>query len=120
MQEGDQVCPAGWDDRHLLYGEVVDSRECSACSCGAPTGGTCKVKWRTYAAAGCMAENAANDIYAGMVPPCYDYMPGVALSGKTGEIQEYTKGTCMPSGGKTTGKLVLEKPATVCCYAPVM
>jgi hypothetical protein len=120
MKEGDLACPAGWNDRHLLYGEIVDSRECSACSCDAPTGGTCKVKWRTFAASGCGAENAAADVYAGMMAPCHEYMAGVALSGKTAEVQEYTKGTCAPSTGGVHGDLILEQPATVCCFASVI
>lgn len=115
FREGEHLCPEGWEDRHLLYGAIDDGRTCSACTCDPPTGGVCQVKWHTFAGAACTAQNAELDIYAGMIPPCNDYMPGVALAGKSAELIAYTKGTCAPSGGEVVGDLSLDKPATVCC-----
>jgi len=36
--EGDLECPAGFDDRSLYNAEYSDTRDCSTCTCGAPTG----------------------------------------------------------------------------------
>lgn len=121
MREGDQVCPDGWTgERHLLYGHIEDSRECTPCGCDEPKGGTCQVKWRTFSDSTCSTENAAGDIYANMISACHDYMPGVALAGKTAALIDYTKGSCAPTGGESTGALALQQPHTVCCYASTM
>lgn len=122
MHDGDLACPEGWSgDRHVLYEHVDDARECTPCGCDAPTGGTCKVKWRTFAGPGCTAENHAADISAGMMPaPCVDLDPGVALAGKTAEVLSYTKGACAPSGGELVGKVDLQGAVTVCCHASTM
>ncbi len=121
MHDGDQVCPEGWDgDRHVLYEFIDDTRECTPCGCDASTGGTCQVKIRTFADSSCSSENAAFDIYANMIPACHDYMPGVALGGKTAEILDYTKGSCAPSGGELKGDVMLGGQVTVCCFAPTM
>lgn len=121
MHDGDQACPEGWNGaRYVLYESIDDARECTPCGCDEPTGGTCQVKFRTFAEASCSAENAAFDVYANMVPACHDYMPGVALAGKTAEIVNYTKGSCTPNGGEIKGDVMLGGQVTVCCSASTM
>jgi hypothetical protein len=121
MHDGDQACPEGWNgDRHVLYDVVDDTRDCTPCGCDAPTGGTCQVKFRTFAESSCSGENAANDVYANMIGACHDYMPGVALASKAAEILNYTKGSCAPTGGELKGDLVLGGQVTVCCSASTM
>jgi hypothetical protein len=118
MHDGDQVCPDGWTGaKHVLYGDIKDSRECSPCGCDAPQGGTCQVKWQTFALPACSTENASGETYAGMLPACHDFMPGTALAGKTADIINYTKGTCTPNGGELVGKLELANQVTVCCQS---
>lgn len=120
MRDGEHTCPEGWGGaRHVLYGHVEDNRACSACTCGAPSGGFCKVKYRIFSSPMCTVEESAENVSTGMVAPCRDFMPGTALAGKTAELLEYTKGTCTPSGGEVEGELVLADAMTVCCYAPV-
>lgn len=36
--EGDLECPAGFDDRTVYHSDFTDTRSCSACSCGGPSG----------------------------------------------------------------------------------
>jgi hypothetical protein len=121
MRDGDQACPEEWNgERHVLYGNIEDTRACTACGCDPPTGATCQVKFRTFAEASCSAENAANDVYASMSPACHDYMPGVALAGKTAEVIDYTKGSCAPTGGKLEGDLMLADQRTICCRPKTM
>ncbi len=50
---GDEQCPEGWPDKHLLYGHVDDQRSCSECACDAPAGGKCTAKVHVYADAAC-------------------------------------------------------------------
>jgi hypothetical protein len=42
-QAGDQPCPGGtpYTDRHVFFAGVDDTRGCTACACGAPSGGSC-------------------------------------------------------------------------------
>ncbi|MDC3956695.1 hypothetical protein [Polyangium jinanense] len=118
FREGEHLCPEGWTgERHVLYGVVKDERECSACTCEAPTGGMCEVLISAWSSQGCSQVAIARPISAGMVAPCDDFMPGTQLSGKTAELLNYTKGTCTPSGGQVVGELTLDKPVTVCCRA---
>ncbi|MDI1450805.1 hypothetical protein [Polyangium sp. 6x1] len=118
LREGEHPCPEGWgSERHLLYGDIQDNRECSACSCGPPTGGTCAVYAAVFGAPACSEAKAGGEVSAGMIAPCHDVMPGAPLSGKTADLLNYTKGTCMPSGGEVVGDLVLANAATVCCAA---
>ncbi|TKD02722.1 hypothetical protein [Polyangium fumosum] len=118
FQEGEHLCPEGWTgERHVLYGVVNDKRDCSACTCGAPTGGTCEVLWSAFGAPACTDYQTGGQVTAGMTAPCNDVMPGAPLSGKTAELLNYTKGACPPSGGEVVGELSLDKPITVCCPA---
>jgi hypothetical protein len=50
---GDQVCPPGFPAKTLSYDGFEDDRECSACSCGSATGGTCKLTVSLYSDASC-------------------------------------------------------------------
>ncbi len=122
MHDGDLACPEGWNgDRQVLYGQVDDTRECSPCGCDAPQGGTCQVKWRIFSDATCAAEIGGLDVSAGMMTaPCYSLDPGIALSGKTAEILDYTKGSCTPTGGKVVGDVKLDNQVTICCHSSTM
>jgi hypothetical protein len=120
MSEGELDCPEGWGERHLLYGNVEDARECTACSCGLPSGGTCGVYATVFGVADCSQPKVAVEVSAGMMEPCLDVMPGEPFAAKSAELLAYVKGTCTPNGGEVMGELLVEQPATVCCYTPVI
>ena len=122
LHDGDQVCPDGWTgDRHVLYQHVDDARACTPCGCDPPSGGVCQVKWRAFSDSSCSTEVNANNISAGMmVPACYALDPGIALSGKSAELLNYTKGSCAPTGGELVGDLKLDGQVTVCCHSTTM
>lgn len=42
-QNGDTPCPTGssFTERHVFYAALFDTRDCAACTCGAPSGGAC-------------------------------------------------------------------------------
>jgi hypothetical protein len=58
--EGEKDCPTYPDnvftERHVFYQGVEDNRQCSACTCGAPTGSACKAKISIYEDATCSAS----------------------------------------------------------------
>ncbi len=123
LHDGDEVCPDGWTgERHVLYEHIDDARECTPCGCDAPQGGTCQVKWRAFSDSSCATEVGAVDIYPDMMgPACTALGPGVALAGKTAELINYTKGSCVATGGELIGELKLEgREVTVCCNSSTM
>jgi hypothetical protein len=113
-QAGDVSCPAAFPQKTTVFGSITDDRSCSACSCGAPSGGTC---------------NALLQVFTGPFPGCltsgpaYPFTNGncVQLSGQTlsGFILlpngAPMGGSCAPSGGAPTGAAQGAKPVTVCC-----
>ncbi|MDC3981455.1 hypothetical protein [Polyangium jinanense] len=119
MHEGDETCPEGWPDKHLLYGEVDDQRQCEACSCEPPTGATCSVKVHVYSEAACTTERLAVDISPEMGGGCHLLMSGVALAGIAAEVLDYQPGTCEPHGSEPVGDVFLTGATTFCCREPV-
>ena len=114
-QNGDLACPSGYPTKHLYYAGVSDNRDCAACNCNSPTGGTCtgtvdlydtgscsgtKVTTVTLGA-GCQAVSGAMSpgFRAWQVPAPFGVMPG----------------SCTPSGGGAIGSATPTGPTTVCC-----
>src|ERR1019366_9094755 len=52
-QAGDLKCPSGYPTKHLYYKGTVDSRDCTACTCGAPSGGSCTGSISLYSGPSC-------------------------------------------------------------------
>jgi hypothetical protein len=52
-----------------------------------------------------------------MITGCTYLNPGSALTGKSAEIIDYTKGSCAPTGGHLEGDLLLDGEVTICCYS---
>ncbi|MDI1484665.1 hypothetical protein [Polyangium sp. y55x31] len=117
-REGDHPCPEGWDERQLLYQHVQDNRSCAACTCDAPTGGTCSTIATVFSGPACTDLAHSGSIFAGMDAPCWDLMAGAPLTGVSSTPPEYVSGKCTPSGGNVEGDVVLADPVTVCCYLP--
>ena len=57
FQAGEHDCPDDegntFTEQHVFYDRVQDDRQCSACTCGAPTGSACTATISIYKAAGC-------------------------------------------------------------------
>jgi hypothetical protein len=122
LHDGDEVCPDGWTgDRHVLYQHVEDERACTPCGCDPPSGGVCQVRWRVFSDSSCTTLTAENNVTTNMAPAaCSDLDPSFALAGKSAEVLNYTKGTCVPTGGKSIGDLKLDGQVTVCCQSTSM
>ena len=111
---GDNACPAGAfaNNKHLFYGSHDDNRDCTACGCDAPTGGTCSVTITifqdtnctvpagTFAAGNCTGLNGNLPIYS----------REVGISGVVGG-----KCTASATGGQPTGAAAPTAPTTFCC-----
>jgi hypothetical protein len=122
FHEGEEDCPTDpenvFTERHVFYREVQDERQCSACSCGAPTGSACTATISIYKGNDLTCSGPA------LVPipvssqgaTCLDIqLPGQALGSKSAGPTTYLPGTCPAMGGDASGSAIPTKPATLCC-----
>jgi len=114
---GDVVCPQDWTKRSVFFEGGTDNRECSACTCSPPTGGSCTVQIHVYTDSACTNEQLSPYVSSDMSAPCYDLMSGISLGSKKAEVIERLPGTCSPQGGESTGEIEMEKPITFCCLS---
>ena len=119
-QKGDKECPASpsvYAEKHLYYGGIDDQRLCSACACGAPSGGTCSGSIEVFAqgatsCGGTPASTAptgtcttlAASVTAGGAALPLKWAPGTAVGR-----------TCAASGGAPSGSAAPADPTTFCC-----
>src|SRR5262249_5711969 len=56
-QQGDDDCPSStYTEKHLAFAGVDDTRSCSVCTCGAPSGGKCTARISIYADDACASS----------------------------------------------------------------
>lgn len=115
---GDDDCPAPFDLKFSFSdpADAVDDRDCSACTCDAPTGSTCA------ASVGIYSDNTTHTcntllttVTAGS---CVNIAGNPAVySKKLTVTQPPTGGSCAPTagGGQPIGSVTLGQPTTVCC-----
>jgi hypothetical protein len=113
---GDVDCPASspYVDRHVFYGGIDDTRGCTPCTCGAPTGSTCTGSIAIYSDAACSAQVFA-DLITSSGPSCIDVPAGSALGSKKAGPATYAPGACAANGGEPVGSAVPSQPVTFCC-----
>ncbi len=58
--EGEESCPAEFSERTVYYDEVDDTRSCSACSCGDPTGSCSEPEVRLHPNNSCACVSAGS------------------------------------------------------------
>lgn len=117
---GDVDCPEGaYSEKYLLYKDVIDTRDCTDCQCGAASNLRCDGKLIVFADRdGCIDQEAT--IPSGS---CGDFSPPSVIDSsdatkgppKTFKFVAEPKGTCSPSGGQPTGTVEPDKPQTICC-----
>lgn len=124
-QQGDVRCPSVYGFRHAArnqagpdggsdggsgpyFAQATDSRGCTVCTCGAPSGVACASSGIVaYSDSACMMPSMTMGPDAGCVAlGAYSTTcAGAAASG----------GTCSPTGGVPTGGITLTSPYTICC-----
>ena len=108
-RDGNHACPNGYGDKYVLYDEsdYDDTRGCTACACGDPTG-TCNVTTEIYAGAACADVPIATVVNNGSCE--------LAPIGGSIETTIMKSGSCPPVGGSPTGEITEgTNPTTVCC-----
>ena len=102
--------------QYLLFDHFEDTRGCSECTCGTPTGAKCSMNLQAYVDPVCNVNSCATTI--GLAEPalCVDVMEGIALASKSAKIISSTPGVCgEPGGGEPIGELTMLEPITACC-----
>jgi hypothetical protein len=103
---------------HVLYDhEPIDSRTCTACSCGTPTGGACVANFAIFGDSEC-STGIQNQTVSSVMPDCNLVFPaGLAIGSKSITEHLYVPGTCAAGGGEPIGEAVEDKTqaTTFCC-----
>jgi hypothetical protein len=120
FRDGEHDCPDDpgtvFTERHIFYQSVQDDRQCSTCTCGAPTGSLCKAQLSIYEGASCSASPLMSNPISSAIPACFDIvLPGQALGSKSVESMIYLPGTCPAMGGDASGNATKTEPSTLCC-----
>lgn len=113
--DGELDCPAGpFTNKHVFYTGVTDTRGCTACGCGAPTGATCAATIQVFSTgpATCTGIPVAS-FTAGS---CANLLGNPAVASRRATVTTApTGGQCGPTGGAPTGTAVGSGATTYCC-----
>ncbi|AKU97242.1 hypothetical protein AKJ09_03906 [Labilithrix luteola] len=106
--EGDLACPleAGYTVKHLYFGGEDDSRGCSECTCGAPTGIVCTATVRK----GCGAQGTVT-----LPTACGSLNDPINIQLTAAPVLDTSDAGCAPEGGAPIGEFKPTLPTTVCC-----
>jgi len=109
-RQGEQTCPGTYPQKHVIYKDVVDTRDCTACSCSNGTV-SCTASTALYASADCTGTALDTLVNDGTV--CS--MTTGAMSFKVTTMAG--NATCQTAGGMPTGDAVGDPASaiTVCC-----
>jgi hypothetical protein len=114
-QSGDVACPSGWPERHLFFGDAEDSRGCSPCGCGLPTGSLCTGLLSVYTDGSCTSLLTSVSV-ASSAPSCVVFQPaGEAVGSKALTLVDYQPGVCLATGGEPVGSVTPTDATTFCC-----
>jgi len=105
-------CPdERYTERTIIYRDLSDTRNCSDCSCGDPTGATCSATMELWTEPDCTGELAQI--------PSDQSCTATGLSSNTKsyrlQISGPNDGECSPNGGEPGGTVEPIEPMTVCC-----
>ena len=122
--DGERPCPTTttnvFTEQHVFYNGIEDHRQCSPCTCGAPTGSACTAIASIYTNATCSGVPLAQNTISSASETCIDVqLPGQALGSKSAGFVSYLPGMCSPAGGDASGAAIKTEPVTYCCRPDV-
>ena len=119
-QAGDIPCPAGaYSARQVLYSTLTDTRACSGCDCGPPTGTSCVGTMKLYTDTACSMEEVVLSSVSECEalppdttapPPPYLSQRSIIYSGTPSGA-----GSCASVPSEASGGVTVDDPITVCC-----
>jgi hypothetical protein len=102
-------CPVEYSNKIVLYRGIMDTRGCSNCECGFPTGRTCPVKLNAYLSSDCMGSSTQVPLMT-----CHGFMsPPLSLNADIAGSP--SGGQCAISPAVPTGTVTPSEPMVVCC-----
>jgi hypothetical protein len=106
-----------YPETHLVYDDYLDTRACSPCTCGEPSGSTCSSTVSVYTDGACstLAYSATVDSSG---PACHDLPAGTPLGSKSATPPTFAPGACTPGGGAPMGAVTPTDATTFCCIPP--
>jgi hypothetical protein len=119
FKSGVNACPNGpFQDLHVLYTGVTDTRDCTPCTCGAPLGAACTAQITVYASnVGCTGNPVATLSIDSANGNCTALANNPQIGARKATVSPPTGGSCGPSTGQPVGT-VDGDPATAvtfCC-----
>jgi hypothetical protein len=119
FHEGDVSCPGPthgpYQERHVVFAGLSDTRSCAPCACGPPEGSACLGSISIFSDGACQSSLVSSYLVDSSGPKCIDLVSGSALGSKAATTPTYVPGACMPSGGGPMGSAAPEGPSTLCC-----
>lgn len=116
---GDHTCPAGFPTKSQFSAGVNDTRDCSGCTCGAPSGASCSGSLTLGSNATCSADVATLNapgqcasVGPDPSPPTPPYLESRSARYNQGPA---STATCAPGGGQPTGGVTAGTTVTICC-----
>ncbi len=115
-------CPAGYTNAHTTLPSATslsDTRACTSCSCGGPTGASCAGSLALYPGGGC--GDAGDDAAAAIALPadggCTSATGAttVTIGSAILSASVVSEGTCASTGGQPTGTVTPKDQTLVCC-----
>lgn len=108
FQSGDLICPEGFPDGTVYFGNASDARGCAPCECTV-AGGQCEIEIEV-----CSVGFINRTLTSGGAPYC------LPSPGDGDDVTFLTQAitsqpACTPSAGTPTGDAAPESPVTVCC-----
>ena len=109
--DGDQECPAGFDDRTVYFGGFDDTRACSGCNC-TPSGQACEIDIEV-----CSVGFFDVTLFSGGECQQLNTSDGDGVTLLSTAIDD--QGSCVAGSGdgQLSGDVVEASPITVCCTA---
>ena len=104
VKTGDVECPAGWTEKHLVFGNA----NACGCICSTPSGDSCSATVTVYEDGACSNPLGSVMVSSEQPKACVNVTAGSAFGSKSSTPPVYTAGTCTPSPTQT-------HPQTFCC-----
>ena len=120
-KDGDNTCPPGqFTQKHVFYTGATDTRDCTDCECGNPSGGSCTATVKMFKTPTVNSCTIAGDLVAtinatSQAAACADIAGNPLVASRQATFSAVSGGTCAKSGGQPTGTAVPSGATTFCC-----
>jgi len=110
-RNGNRTCPADYPDKQLIDTSFSDTRNCTNCTCGSPSGVSCTGQTTLYSGLSC---TGSSDVITNN-GTCQTLAFNARSSKLTSIAGPNGVGSCAESGGSPTGSASAGSQETLCC-----